>query len=75
MVLYNKITLDQHNREGSIARLVDIMNDVYLFVVEAEQVGSIPSQKRLVLAMAQQTIDCAYFIQDYATVKNFGKWV
>ena len=63
--------LSQKARDEAIDRLVEVMNDVYSFVHEAEALKDIESHKQIVAVITKQTIDCAYFIRDYAINKNF----
>jgi hypothetical protein len=63
--------LAQVDRDSYIVRLVEIMDDVYSFVKEAEPVKKIESHSRIIALMAQQTTECAYFIRDYAMNKSF----
>lgn len=51
--------------------LVEVMHDAYSFVEEAEPLNKVESHRRVIERMEQQTIDCAYFIRDYASNKNF----
>jgi hypothetical protein len=62
--------LDQVDRDDSIVRLVETINDVYSFVEEAEPMKKIKSLGRIIKLMTQQTTECAYFIRDYATDKD-----
>ena len=68
-----KIILAQKVRDDCISHLVEVMDDIYSFVHEAEPVNKINSHKDIIVVMAKQTTECAYFIRDYATDKNFGK--
>ena len=65
--------LAQVDRDSCIVRLVEIMDDVYSFVKEAEPIKKIESHRRIIALMAQQTTECAYFIRDYAMNENFCK--
>jgi hypothetical protein len=47
--------------------LIGIVDDTFAFVKDADQVKKIIMQKKILVVMAQQTTDCAYFIRDYAT--------
>jgi len=67
----HKTILAQVDRDICIVHLVEVMDDVYSFVKEAEPVKKIESHSRIVALMAQQTTECAYFIRDYAMNKNF----
>lgn len=57
------------------------MVDVYQFVLEADSLklrDQSPLQKKIVeilVAIAAQTIECAYFIRTYAEKKSFCKQV
>jgi len=66
-----QVVLAQKARDEAIDHLVDVMNDIYSFVHEAEALRDIQSHKQIVVVITQQTIDCAYFIRDYAINKNF----
>ena len=63
--------LAQVDRDDCIIYLLEVMDDVYSFVKEAEPAKRIGSQGRIVAVMAQQTTECAYFIRDYAMNKSF----
>jgi hypothetical protein len=63
--------LAQVDRDSCIVRLVEIMDDVFSFVKEAEPIKKIESHGRIIELMAQQTTECAYFIRDYAMNKSF----
>lgn len=63
--------LAQKDRDGSIDRLVETVNDMYSFVHEAEPLKKIQSHARIVSLMTSQTTECAYFIRDYAKNKSF----
>ena len=47
------------------------MDDAYAFVHEAEPLKKINSHQRVVVLITQQTIECAFFIRDYAKNKRF----
>ena len=63
--------LTQVDRDSRIIGLVEIIDDVYSFVKEAEPIKKIESHGRIIALMAQQTTECAYFIRDYAMNKSF----
>jgi hypothetical protein len=52
------------DRDDSILRLVESMDDVYSFVKEAEPMKKIELLDRIIELIAQQTTECAYFIRD-----------
>jgi hypothetical protein len=67
-----KVVLAQIARDDSVNHLVETIADAYSFVREAEPLKEFKSQKRILVQMAQQTMECGYFIRDYAKNKNFG---
>jgi hypothetical protein len=66
-----KVVLAQKARDETIDHLVETMNDAYSFVNDAAALKEIESHKQIIVALTQQTIDCAYFIRDYAINKSF----
>jgi hypothetical protein len=67
-----KIILTQKERDDNIARLLEVMVDVYAFVLEAEPVKKLESHKQILASMVQQTTECAYFLREYATNTSFS---
>jgi hypothetical protein len=61
------------NLDASIQCLVEIMDNVFTFVHEANalDLSASSSQKDSLACMAKQATECAYFIRDYAKNKNF----
>ncbi|KAH7922058.1 WD40 repeat-like protein [Leucogyrophana mollusca] len=47
------------------------MNNAYSFVREADPLKKIDSHNQYICVLSQQTIECAYFIRDYAKNKSF----
>jgi hypothetical protein len=70
--ILSKVVLAQMARDESINHLIETMADVYSFVQEAESLKKIELHNQILLHMAQQTVECGYFIRDYARNKNFG---
>ena len=68
---FSQTILAQVDRDNSIVHLVEVMGDVFSFVKEAKPLKEIESHRRILALMAQQTTECAYFIQGYAMNKNF----
>jgi len=62
--------LEQIDRDDRIRHLVEVISDVFAFVKDANEVKKIASHGRILVVMAQQTTECAYFIRDYA-MKGF----
>jgi len=61
------------NLDTSVQRLVEIMNNAFTFLHEAEHLdhSATQSQKDILGCIAKQTTECAYFIRDYARNKDF----
>lgn len=71
--------MDQLRRDINILYLVDMLADIYAFVREAEPLRRIESHRDIMACLAQQTIDCGYFISAYCSDRfrrssNF-RWV
>jgi hypothetical protein len=47
------------------------MGDTYAFVQEVEPLKKVKSHEPVIISLMKQTIECSYFIRDYAKVKNF----
>jgi hypothetical protein len=70
--LLSKVVLVQKARDKSINHLIETMADVYSFVQEGESLKKTQSHKQILLHIVQQTVECGYFIRDYARNNNFG---
>jgi hypothetical protein len=68
---HSQTIIAQADRDDCIVHLVQVMDDIYSFVKEAEPMKKIESHRRIAALMAQQTTECAYFIRDYAMNKCF----
>ncbi|KAH7913261.1 WD40-repeat-containing domain protein [Hygrophoropsis aurantiaca] len=66
-----KIVLAQKDRDDSIIKLMEAMNRAYAFVQEAEPLRKIEFHREVITLLSQQTLECAYFIRDYARNKSF----
>jgi hypothetical protein len=64
--------LAQTERDEKVQRLVLVMDDIYAFISEADSLNKIESHRLILARMAQQTVECGYFITSYAQDKNFG---
>ncbi len=67
---FSQTILAQVDRDSCIVRLVEIMDDVFSFVKEAEPMKKIESHGPIIELMSQQATECAYFIRDYAMNKS-----
>jgi hypothetical protein len=74
-LMLSQTIVAQMDRDDCIVHLLEVIDDVYFFVHEAEPVKKIESHGRIITLMAQQTTECAYFIRDYAMDKSFCLWI
>jgi hypothetical protein len=63
--------LSQTIRDAAINDLAETMSDTYAFLCEADQIKQFKSQADILIVMAKQTEECAYFIHGYAEKKSF----
>ena len=61
----------QQARDMKILDLVRAMENTYSFVVSAEELKSLPVLQDIMEEILKQTIECGYFIQNYAR-RSFG---
>ena len=66
-----QMIIDQLDRDNSVVHLIEVMDDIYSFVNEAEPLRKIESHGRVVMLMTQQVTECAYFINDYTKKNSF----
>jgi hypothetical protein len=64
--------LAQTERDDRIEHLLEVMTDVYAFILEAKDIKKMELHEKTLAIMAQQTTECAYFIRTYSTYTNFG---
>ena len=66
------MVIDQVNRDKSIGSLLLKMDKVYTFLTRKE-LRDIDSMKIVVERITLQTLECSYFIQEYAKNEKFRK--
>ena len=64
----------QQARNVKILGLVKVMEDVYSFVVSADELKSHSVLQDIIAAILKQTIECGYFIQSYTRRSFGGTW-
>ncbi|KZP17827.1 WD40 repeat-like protein [Athelia psychrophila] len=64
-----KVLIAQSKLDHAVCDLMEILDDVHLFVKQAE---ALPPSK-LIADLSIMTVECAYLIRDYAETKNFLK--
>jgi hypothetical protein len=47
------------------------MEETYAFVQEVDPLKKVESHRPIIISLMKHTIDCGYFIRDYAKIKNF----
>ncbi|KAF8712430.1 hypothetical protein AX14_013105 [Amanita brunnescens Koide BX004] len=67
-----KMAQAQQVRNVKILNLVREMEDTYSFVLSADELKSQPVLQDIIAEILKQTIECGYFIQDYAR-RSFGE--
>ena len=66
------MVLAQKDRDSKINALIDVMADTYNFVHDVDPLGKVKCHTKTIMLMVHQTIDCGYFIREYAKDK-FGE--
>lgn len=69
--------LQQVSRDARIARLLESMHGAYAFVNAAEPLKTVETinvRREFVKRLSQKTMDCAYFIRDYAEQTKFREF-
>lgn len=64
--------IDQKHRDDAVCSLLKKMNEVYDTLTKAE-LRDIKSMKEVVGRISQQTLECSYFIREYASNEKFRK--
>ena len=64
--------IDQKSRDDSVCSLLSKMNEVYTFLIQ-EELRDIGSMKTVVERICHQTLECSYFIREYAQNQKFRK--
>ncbi|GJJ08933.1 hypothetical protein Clacol_003153 [Clathrus columnatus] len=57
--------------DQNILDLFVILDSTYKFIEETKEIEHHPSYERILSNLAKQTVECAYFIRDYAKMANF----
>lgn len=67
--------LDQRHRDEAVDDLGKVMRDMYVLVQESDPLKEQRALKHIVITLSKQTIECAYFIQRYATDQSFCAYI
>ncbi|GJJ11080.1 hypothetical protein Clacol_005311 [Clathrus columnatus] len=59
--------------DQNILDLFETLDATYKFIADTKGIENHPSYKRILSTLAKQTVDCAYFVRDYAKNANF--WI
>ncbi|KAG2113852.1 uncharacterized protein F5147DRAFT_787911 [Suillus discolor] len=68
-----KIILAQAERDESVDRLLQKLDEVYGFITRDENLSKVKSMHDVIGKIAQQTLECARFIREYSETKSFWK--
>ncbi|GJJ09721.1 hypothetical protein Clacol_003945 [Clathrus columnatus] len=66
----NVVTYTQ-DVDQNILELFETLDATYKFIEDTKEIENYPSYKCILSTLAKQTVDCAYFIRDYAKIANF----
>ncbi|KAF7970122.1 hypothetical protein HWV62_24942 [Athelia sp. TMB] len=69
-----KAIIAQRERDKSLSALLETLDDVHSFVLEAEPLQAILSHRKIIANMSRLTVECAYLIRNYTVDKNFCMW-
>ena len=61
----------QKERDESLCKLIDTIEDIHSFVIDAEPIKVVESQRKVLEIMSRLTIEAAYFIRDCTIDKGF----
>ena len=64
----------QQDRDQKISSLVRTMEETYSFVALVDELKKNPVLQDVVEQILKQTIECGFFIQEYARHNFAGKW-
>ncbi|GJJ10691.1 hypothetical protein Clacol_004918 [Clathrus columnatus] len=75
MIISSVVTVitDTQKVDQDILDLFDTLDSTYKFIEEATDIKNHSSYEHILSGLAKQTVECAYFIRDYAKKRNF--WV
>ena len=66
--------LAQKDRDQTLLSLMQMVSDIYAFVLAADELKAIESHEKILLQMSEQIVECAYFIRDYISLnENYGQ--
>jgi hypothetical protein len=66
-----QVVTAQNLRDSRILDLLEVMNNVYALILDAEPLRTIQTQKQALEVLAKQTTECAYFISHYAREPSY----
>ncbi|GJJ10674.1 hypothetical protein Clacol_004901 [Clathrus columnatus] len=65
------VVTDTQGIDQSVLDLFETLDSTYKFIDDTGDIESHPSYERILSTLAKQTVECAYFIRDYAKKHNF----
>ena len=68
---YTQVIIAQRDRDESLCNLMQTIEDIHSFVIEAEPLKFVASQGKILEDMGRLTVESAYLIRDFTIDKNF----
>ncbi|GJJ08938.1 hypothetical protein Clacol_003158 [Clathrus columnatus] len=75
MIISSAVTVITYAQDvdQNILDLFVTLDSTYKFIEDTKEIENHPSYERILTNLAKQTVECAYFIRDYAKIANF--WI
>ena len=70
--MFSQKIISQKDRDTAVCTLLSKMNEIYDSLANTG-LRDIESMKKVVERITQQTLECSYFIQEYALNEKFRK--
>ncbi|KAF7974595.1 hypothetical protein HWV62_11874 [Athelia sp. TMB] len=68
-----EVIIAQRDRDEALCDLMKTIEDVHSFMIEANPLKTIPSQRKILEDMGRLTVESAYLIRDFTIDKSFWK--
>ncbi|KAF7979229.1 hypothetical protein HWV62_43190 [Athelia sp. TMB] len=73
LLKYTQAIIAQRDRDESLCNLMETIEDIHSFLIEAEPLKIVASQRKILEDMGRLTVESAYLIRDFTINKNFWK--
>ncbi|KAF7970763.1 hypothetical protein HWV62_23102 [Athelia sp. TMB] len=71
----SEVIIAQRDRDESLCDLMNTIKDVHLFMIEANPLKIVASQRKILENMGRLTVESAYLIRDFTIDKAFWKQI